>query len=598
MQQLDVGASRQPRHDSSGDPLKRALAVCRKSLGTVAGFSLVMSLLALTVPIYMAQIYDRVLGSGSLDTLLMLTIICVAALALYALLDGLRMIVLGRVGARFEAELGGPLLAASIRSASRGEGSDVQALRDVSQLRNFIASPALTTIFDLPLVPLFLLIVFLIHPMLGAVTVAAAVILFLLTLANQWLCDEPLNAASQSSLRAVVRAQSYVRNAELVQALGLYPETVMRWGASNSAALRAGLDAGARNAAFSAASKFIRLLMQIALLGIGAYLTLKQEITGGVIFAASIIGARALQPIEGVIGAWRSFVQTRQSFLRMRHVLVRAGDFQPRLSLPPPKGRLDIEQLSYQPPGVRPILRNVSFSLAPGEALGLVGPAGAGKSTLARLIVGAIEPTLGKVRVDRADLVHWNRDELGGCLGYLPQHPEFFPGTIADNIARMAHGATDQAVAQAAQLSGAHDLILRLPQGYATELGASGMELSGGQKQRIGLARAFFGEPVLIVLDEPNSNLDAEGDQALNRALLGARAKGATVIIVSQRPSAIEVVDKILVLSEGQIKAFGARDAILPRIAPGFVRKQARGGDVASVAPVRRHPTAADWDGA
>ena len=593
MQQLDGGASRKPPDEGDEAPLKRALAACRKSFCTVAGFSLVMSLLALAVPLYMAQVYDRVLGSGSLDTLLMLTLICVAALALYALLDGLRTAILGRVGVRFEADLGGPLLAAAIRIASRGARSDVQALRDLSQLRTFIGGPALTTIFDLPLAPLFALIVFLIHPLLGLATLSAAAVLFLLTLANQKLSAMPLHVGSRALLEAAARAQSYVDNAETVHALGLYPEAVLRWGAGNLAALKSALAAGACNSTFSAASRFIRLLMQIALLGIGAYLTLEKEITGGMIFAASIIGARALQPVEGMIGAWRSFVQARQCFNRVRQLLEGAGDFVPRMSLPAPRGRLAVEGLSYRPTAsARPILEDVSFSLAPGEALGLVGPAGAGKSTLARLIIGAIEPSSGKVRIDGADMGHWNRDELGRYIGYLPQHPEFFPGTIADNIARLSAAATDQAIGDAAQLSGAHDLILRLPQGYATELGGAGMELSGGQKQRIGLARAFFGAPVLIVLDEPNSNLDAEGDAALNRALAGARAKGVTVILVSQRPSTIEAVDKILVLAEGRIKAFGPRDVILPRIAPGYGRKAASG--MVSVAPVRRRLSAAE----
>ncbi len=546
MRQQEFEAPRQTPSAAADDPLWRALAGCRGPFAAVAGFSLIMSMLALTVPIYMAQIYDRVLASGSMDTLLMLSLICVGALSLYALLDGLRMTILGRLGARFEAEVSGPLLAASIRDASRGEGRDIQALRDASQIRSFIGSPGLTTVFDLPLVPLFVAVVFLIHPILGLATISAAAVLFLLTLANQWLCAGPLHAGANSSRQALQRARSYVENAEIVQALGLYPEAVARWGASTFASLRAGQRAGSYNAALSAASKFIRLVMQIALLGIGAYLTLAHEITGGMIFAASIIGARALQPIEGVIGAWRNFVEARQSFVRVRHVLSQAGDFRRLLSLPPPAGRLDVERASYQPPGAAmPVLRTLSFSLAAGEALGLVGPAGAGKSTLARLIVGAIEPTLGTIRIDGADTGHWDRDELGRYIGYLPQHPQFFPGTIAENIARLTNGAAlDQSVTEAAQLSGAHDLIVRLPKGYATELGTSGMELSGGQKQQIGLARAFFGNPVLIVLDEPNANLDADGDEALSRALRAARDKGATVIIVSQRPSAIAAVEQ------------------------------------------------------
>lgn len=551
------------------DPLKEAMAALRRAMVSIGVFSLVMSVLLLILPIYMSQVYDRVLASGSISTLLMLTIIAISALALASLLEGLRQALLARIGARLEAKLGGPLLHAAILNTAKGDASEIQALRDVGTLRNFVAGGALATFFELPLAPFFILIVFLIHPWLGFANLAAAGLLFLLTLLNQRWSDKPLKDGAKHSMLALMLAQAYVRNSDTVQAMGLHPETISAWGRENAQNMDLQLKASERQALIAAISKFIRLGLQVALLGIGAALTLNHQITAGMIFASNIIGGRALQPVEGVIAAWRQIVSVREAYGRIRAALDQAGPVSQNLSLPAPQGRVSAEGFFYVPKGQqKPILNNVNFDIPPGTFLGIVGPSGAGKSTLARAIVGAIPASAGRISVDGASLKQWNRDDLGQYVGYMPQHPEFFPGSISQNIARMHENAPDEAIIAAAQAAGVHDMIIKLPQGYGTWLGFAGLELSGGQKQRLGLARAFFGNPRILVLDEPNANLDPEGEDALTRALDVARQRGVTTIVVAQRPAAILKADMVMVMQEGHVLAVGPRDEILPKILP------------------------------
>lgn len=558
-----------PRAIAALAPLARALEHCRKAFVAIGAFSLVMSLLLLIMPLYMTQVYDRVLGSGSVPTLLMLTLISVFALGLSSFLEALRQMMLARVGAKLEAELGGPLLVAAITNTARGETSDVQPLRDLGTLRGFLSSGSITTFFDLPLAPIFILVVFIIHPWLGCVNLVGACILFALTWTNQQWSEKPLHDGSKAAMGALVQAQAYVRNAEIVQAMGMHPETVMAWGGDNCKALADQLEAARRSAVISAISKFVRLVMQVALLGFGGYLTLKHEITGGMIFASNIIGGKALQPVEGIIGAWKHITAALEAHERIGQVLEKAGPVEPRMALPLPEGRLGAEGLYYAPRGTqRHIIRNVGFELPAGRSLGIVGPSGAGKSTLAKLLVGAIEPIMGKVRIDGADLNQWNRDEIGRHIGYMPQHPEFFPGTIGQNIARMQADANPEAIVAAAVAAGVHDMILKLPQGYETRIGLMGLELSGGQKQRVGLARAFYGAPRILVLDEPNANLDPEGEEALSRALQNARVQSVSVVIVAQRPSAIQNVDLLMVMRDGGVEMVGPREEVLAKIMP------------------------------
>jgi ATP-binding cassette, subfamily C, bacterial len=561
-------AGRQAADSPSG--LKAAAqtyASCRRALWAVGLFSLAMSVLLLTVPLFMLQVYDRVLGSGSVHTLVMLTLLAAGALALLSLLDGLRQTVLARIGMRLETGLGGPLLAASIESAARGRSPDAQALRDLAQIRAFVTSPAVATIFELPLVPLFVILMFLIHPLLGSITGMGAIVLLFLAWLNQRAAKQALAETSAHSLAALGSAQAYVRNAELVHAMGLYPEAIASWGDHNAKALQAMSRAGAAGSGLASLSRFLRLMLQIGLLAFGALLVLDHKMTGGMIVAGSIIGARALAPVEGVIASWRNLIQAREADSRIKELLARAGEIIERVKLPRPEGNLSFEGVSYAPrPGTPPILRGLTFQVVPGQSIGIVGPAGAGKSTLARLAIGAIMPSAGAVRLDGADVNQWTRDEFGEHVGYLQQHPEFFPGTVAQNIARMRKDAASEAIVAAGRISGAHEMIVRLPNGYETLLGPGGIELSGGQRQRVGLARAFFGDPSLIILDEPNANLDSKGDNALALAVRRARDRNATVIVIAQRPRAVQSVDRIMVLQNGTITAFGPRSEVLPKI--------------------------------
>jgi ATP-binding cassette, subfamily C, bacterial len=581
-----------PRTQAALEPLAKALAACRKAFVAVGVFSLIMSALLLTLPLYMTQVYDRVLGSGSISTLLMLTIIAVSALALSSFLELLRQIMLSRIGAKLEADLGGPLLNASITNTARGEANDVQPLRDLGTLRGFFSGQAVTTFFDLPLAPLFILIVFIIHPWLGVVNIIGAGLLFILTILNQRWTAKPLEESSRYAMAALMQAQAYVRNSDIVQAMGLHPETVTAWGRDNAQSLEHQLEAARRAAIIAGISKFIRLTMQVALLGVGGYLALIHEITAGMIFAANIIGGRALQPVEGVIGAWKQIIASREAYDRISATLDKAGPVEPRMALPPPEGHISAENLVYGPKSAqRPIIKSINFALPAGKSLGIVGPSGAGKSTLARLIVGAIEANSGKIRIDGADLDQWNRDEIGRHVGYMPQQPEFFPGTIGQNIARMQEGAAADNIIAAAMAAGVHDMILRMPQGYETRIGLLGLELSGGQKQRVGLARAFYGSPRVLVLDEPNANLDPEGEQALARALQNAKMQSSTIIIVAQRPSAIQNVDLLMVLRDGQVDTMGPRDEVLAKITPQRPAAVQGAPNVAAITQNRTNPT-------
>ncbi len=551
------------------DILKKGLAACRSALLMVALFSFAVNVLLLTVPVYMMQVYDRVLSSQSMDTLLMLSILAVGALILLGIFDTLRQFVLTRTGVRLEAQLGGPLLASAIANRTAGDTSEIQGLRDLSQLRMFITSPAIMAVFDLPLTPFYVAIIFVIHPVLGAVTLGGAIILMLLACVNQMATGRALKEYGRHSMGALSRAQAHVRNAEAVQAMGMFPDCVRAWGEKNADAIRAQVIAGDRNALFTGLSKFLRLLLQVGILGIGGYLVLIHEMTPGMIFAGSIIGARALAPVDAAIGSWRSFGQARDAYVRIKALLNKSKILEDRISLPKPQGHVSVERLVYVPaPAARPVLKGVSFEIAPGEQIGIVGPTGAGKSTLVRLMVGALRATSGTVRLDGGEVWNWNREEFGEHVGYLPQDVELFPGTIMDNIARMRADARSEDVVEAATIANVHDMILRFPEGYETQIDPVGFALSGGQRQRIGLARAFYGSPSLLVLDEPNANLDTEGEEALLQALRTAKERGITVVLVAQRPSALAHADKILVLRDGTVDAFGPRNEVLARIVP------------------------------
>ncbi len=425
-------------------------------------------------------------------------------------------------------------------------------------------SGTLLAFLDAPFAPIFVLAIFLIHFHLGMIVVCTALLLLVITLINQRMTSQPFSVANKHQSMANMHLDSMSRNSQIINALAMIPEAVSIWGRDTAASLTAQVRAQDRNIVSAAMSRGVRLLTQVGMLGWGAYLAIDGQITGGMVIAASIIAGRALAPIEGAIEGWNQFSLSRSAYGRISDLLKASPLNHERLRLPNPEGRLDVERLLYVPQGTKNVILNgVSFCLEPGASLAVIGNSGAGKTTLGKMLVGAILPTSGCVRLDLMDLRNWDQRQFGESIGYLPQDVQLFPGTIKDNIARMRAGATDDEIYHAAQLADVHDMIANLPHGYETIVAADGAPLSGGQKQRIALARAFFGEPRLLVLDEPNSNLDVAGDQALARALDHAKQQGITVVVVTQKPSLLSHVDNILLLANGSVAMMGARDQVM-----------------------------------
>ena len=543
------------------------MAACRRVWVGVGLFSACLNMLMLSVPLYMMQIYDRVLSTRNVDTLLALTAMVLAALLILGLLDALRGRVVARVGTWLDRELGGTVLSGAVADALRmGGGVSAQGLRDLAKVRQYVGSPGIMPLFDAPWAPVFLAIIFLIHPVLGWIGAGGAAVLFVCAVLNDMTTRKKLTEANNASTHALNTADAAIRNADAIAAMGMLPNLVRRWqdvGARSQALSASAMDA---SGSISAIAKATRFGLQVAMLGVGAYLVILHEMTPGAMIAAAIILARGLAPVEQLISSWRLFTDARTAYQRLGALVARAPDDGESTALPRPSGRISVEQISYIPPGVRePVIRGVSFRLDGGEALGLVGPSGAGKTTLVRLIVGSLTPTAGHVRLDDADVSAWGDADRGRHVGYLPQNVELFAGTVRDNIARLGQ-AEDEDVVAAAQLAGAHEMILRLTNGYDTPIGAGGVPISGGQRQRIGLARAVFGNPALLVLDEPNAHLDAEGEQALIDTVGRIREKGATVILIAQRPGIMARVDKMLVLRAGMVSTFGPRDEILKKL--------------------------------
>ncbi|MEM8649304.1 MAG: type I secretion system permease/ATPase [Pseudomonadota bacterium] len=547
--------------------LTEGLAKIKANLAIVAIFSFAANILILAVPIYLFQISDRVLTSRSTDTLVMLTIVVAGLILAHVLLDMMRRYILMRIAVDLETRLGAPVLSAAARASYNGSSKEFQSLSDLQQLRSFITGSVLLTMLDAPVAPLYVLAVFLIHPQLGMILCATMVILLIIAIINQRMTALPFGKANAFAMRANLQSDAMARNAQVMNAMGMVPEGVQIWGRETAESLKAQVLGQDRNIFMSGISKFIRLGTQISMLGWGAVLAIQGDLTGGMIIAASIIGGRALAPVEGTIEGWRSFIQARAAYARIRSLLQSSPLNQDRLRLPAPQGRLSVERVLYvPPPNKKVILNGVSFSLEPGDSLAIVGSSGAGKSTLAKMLVGSISPTAGNVRLDMMDVRNWDPRQYGENVGFLPQDVQLFPASIKANIARMREDATDEEVFRAAELAGVHDMISEFAEGYETIVSMDGSPLSGGQRQRIGLARAFFGQPRLVVLDEPNSNLDTPGEQALARALRGAKELGMTVIAVTQRPALLGSVDKIMMLKNGSVQALGGRDEILPMI--------------------------------
>jgi PrtD family type I secretion system ABC transporter len=529
-------------------------------------FSLAINLLYLAGPLYMLQVYDRVISSASEVTLVMLTIALLLAYMALAGLDAVRARVLTRASIRLDQKIAARIMTATIdRSAGFG-GARSQLLRDFDTFRQFITGAGVHAIFDLPWAPIYIAVIFVLHPFLGAFALGCSILLILMAFLNEWIVKPPLTESNEAASRNYNFTEMSLRNTEVVRAMGMTEGLLKRWGRDRNRMLERQVAASDRAAAMQSAIRFLRLSMQSLILGLGAYLVIERLATAGAMFAASILLGRALQPVEQIVGSWRNLVSARGAFLRVRELLSANPPPEKGLLLPRPGGRLSVEAVSFVPPlSSKPILRGVSFGIEPGEVLGVIGPSGAGKSTLARHLVGVLTPSTGAVRLDGSDVSVWARTSLGQHLGYLPQDIELFADTVAANISRFQEG-DDTEVILAAQMAGVHEMILRLPRGYDTQVGEGGAILSGGYRQRIGLARAVYGNPSLIVLDEPSSNLDADGDVALTDCIMQLKQSGTTVVIISHRPSTIGVVDKILVLRDGVAEMFGPRVEIMSRL--------------------------------
>lgn len=550
--------------------VERAFKRCRASLAMVFALSFFVNLLALTVPLYLLHVYDHVLSSHSLDTLTMLTLIVIVALAVHATLEALRRAMLVRIGIWLDDRVRPSVLIAAVQSALRNDAAAAtQAWRDVSGLRSFFGGTASTSLFDLPWTPIFILAMILVHPLLGTIGLAASLILFGLAMLNEMVTRKPFARASAAWGESQHRFEALLRNVEAISAMGMLPGVARLLRNGQSEAKEAQLTAAARASVIQSLARFVRLFAQVIVMACAAWLVILNSVSPGAIFAASILLGRSLAPVEGAIGTWKAVTGVRLGYGRLRKIL--AGASQPRkaMELPRPNGQLSIEQVTFVPPGAStPALRRVTFLLSPGEVLGVVGPSGAGKSTLGRLIAGTIDPTAGHVRLDNADMAIWLASGGHRYFGYLPQDIELFGGTVRENIARLQDAAPDDVIA-AASMVGLHETIMRLPLGYETDIGESGTRLSGGQRQRLGLARAFFGHPRIIVLDEPNASLDAEGEEALREAIQNMKARGSTIIIIAQRLQILSLSDKILVLDNGMINAFGNRRDVAGKIKSG-----------------------------
>ncbi|WP_017739279.1 type I secretion system permease/ATPase [Pseudomonas sp. CBZ-4] len=545
-------------------PLFKALGEYKSVLLSVGCFTALINLLMLVPSIYMLQVYDRVLSSQNETTLVMLTLMVVGFFVFIGTLEAIRSFIVIRIGSQLERRFNLRVYKAAFeRNLQRGQGHAGQSLGDLTHIRQFITGPALFAFFDAPWFPIYLLVIFLFNVWLGVLATAGALLLIGLACLNEYLTKKPLGEASGYSQQSTQLATSHLHNAETIQAMGMLGALRQRWFAVHSQFLGLQNRASDTGSVITALSKSLRLCLQSLVLGLGALLVIKGEMTAGMMIAGSILMGRVLSPIDQLIAVWKQWSSAKLAYQRLDALLRESPEAVEPMKLPAPKGQVSFEQVSAGPPGRRvTTLHHVSFDLGAGEVLGVLGASGSGKSTLARVLVGVWPTLAGTVRLDGADIHRWDRDDLGPHIGYLPQDIELFSGSIADNIARFRE-ADPQLVVQAAQQAGVHELILRLPQGYDTLLGDNGGGLSGGQKQRVALARALYGGPRLIVLDEPNSNLDTQGEAALASAIAQMKAQGSSVVLVTHRSAALAQADKLLVLNEGQLQVFGPSQEVL-----------------------------------
>jgi len=549
--------------------LDAALAQCRSAFIAIAGFSAILNILALTGSIFMMEVYDRVLPSRSVPTLIGLLVLALTLYVFQGLMDALRGRLLARVGARLDQTMSdriyGTVMRLPVQAPKRG--ASIQPLRDLDAIRGYLSGPGPTAFFDLPWVPFYLAICFAFHFWIGVTVLAGALILVSLTLLSELLARKSSLDANRVGVDRSRLAETSRRNAEALTALGMTGWVSSRWQLLNRQFLAGHTQTSDLAAGLSAIGRSFRMMLQSGVLAVGAYLVINQQASAGVIIASSILSARAIGPVDLAISHWRSFVGARQARQRLNTLLKLLPVLRVPISLPQPQRSLSVDNISATPPDVqRAVLQELAFVLKAGNGLGVIGPSASGKSSLARVLVGLWAPARGTVRLDGATLDQWMPDELGRYIGYLPQDVELIDGTVAENISRYDPKATPDAILAAAKAAGVHELVLALPQGYDTPIGEQGSALSAGQQQRVALARALYGDPFLVVLDEPNSNLDAEGDEALTQAILGARARGAIVVVVAHRPSALSGVDHVLALNGGRQQAFGPKDEVLAKI--------------------------------
>ena len=563
----NTDAARRPSRQSL---IGRLPAGTRRALVAVGLLSALVNVLYLTGSFFMLQVYDRVIPSRSMPTLVALALLAGLLYLFQCALDIIRSRILVRVGMVFDESMSARVFDAVVQAPLAGAraGSDgLQPLRDVASVRGFLASGGPIVFFDLPWLPFFLALCFLFHPLIGLVALGGSILLVLVALTGEALTRKPASRNAGLSARRFALAEAGRRNAEALAAMGMTPSFRARWLEVNDAELSAQTRSADIAGGFGAVSKAMRFLLQSLVLAIGAYLVVGGAATAGIMIASSILTSRALAPVELAVGQWKSLIAARQSWARLNLLLATLPPEGERMALPPPVAGLHVEDVSIQPPGTAKVVATgVRLSLEAGSALGIIGPSASGKSSLARVLAGVWTPARGIVRLDGAPLDHWSREALGQHVGYLPQDVELFAGTVAANIARLATTIDSAAVIAAARLAGIHEMILRLDDGYETEVGEQGTALSKGQRQRVALARALYGDPFLVILDEPNANLDQEGETALTAAILAVRARGGITVVVAHRPSAIAAVDKVMMLSEGRVQAFGPKDEVLGRV--------------------------------
>ena len=540
------------------NPLRNAYKKFRAIFGATILFSFFVNLLMFVGPLYMLQIYDRVLASRNEMTLAVISVIAVALLVTYGLMEFVRSRMLVRAGLQFDSILSRPLFDRVARmQLVNPNGGARTALGDADKVRSFITGQGVLAFFDVPWTPIFLMLCFAFHPWLGWVATGGTVVIFTLALLNEYLTRNALKSANDEGQQAAEFAGATMQNAEVIRAMGMQDALAERWKIKRNGMLISQAQASDWAGAVMSSSKFVRMALQVAILGTGAYLAMNGQISPGVMIAASIVMGRALAPVEQAVGQWKEFVGARQSNGRLKKLFDSIAEEPKRLQQPSPKGHLNAKDVTTIVPGTRDtILRSVSFDLPAGQTLALIGPSGSGKSTLARHLVGVGDPVSGSIRLDGVELSHWDRNQLGGAIGYLPQDVKLFSGTVSENISRFNDDASDDDIIKAAKMAGAHEMISSLSEGYATQIGNGGGRLSGGQRQRVGLARALFGNPSLVVLDEPNSNLDSEGEEALASCLSQLKAEGKSIVLVTHKANILSATDCTLILKDGMVQRF------------------------------------------